>query len=81
MNPVYVTKARYVRDYIVELTFNDGIEKAVDFTSIINRRMKIFSPLLDKEVFKNFSLNGWTLSWLDGQIDIAPESLYQAARS
>lgn len=79
MNLVWVTDAQYVKDYIIELTFNDGIHKKVDLANLLNKRVKLFGPLLDKEVFKAFKLDTWTLTWLDGRLDIAPESLYEMA--
>lgn len=29
------------------------------------------------DVFRNISLDGWTVTWLDGAINIAPEFLYE----
>ena len=40
-------------------------------------RAKLFAPLRDKAVFDRFDLDGWTVCWLDGTIDIAPEHLYE----
>lgn len=37
----------------------------------------IFAPLRDKAMFDRFDLDGWTVCWLDGTIDIAPEHLYE----
>ena len=37
----------------------------------------ISKPLRDKAVFDRFDLDGWTVCWLDGTIDIAPEHLYE----
>ncbi|MBQ3843396.1 MAG: DUF2442 domain-containing protein [Bacteroidales bacterium] len=31
----------------------------------------------DKKLFNDFKLDGWTISWLNGAIDIAPEYLYE----
>ena len=36
-----------------------------------------FAPLRDKAVFERFDLDGWTVCWLDGTVDIAPEHLYE----
>ncbi len=63
----------------MELTFNDGKTKILDFTKAIDMKRKIFAPLCDIKVFKNFNLDGWTLMWFNGKIDIAPERLYDAA--
>ncbi|MBR2770571.1 MAG: DUF2442 domain-containing protein [Bacteroidales bacterium] len=37
----------------------------------------IFDSLRDKAVFDRFDLDGWTVTWLNGTIDIAPEYLYE----
>ena len=34
------------------------------------------SPLKDKQLFSQFRLDGWTVSWQTGRLDIAPEYLY-----
>ncbi len=79
MDLVWVTEAKYVQDYIVDLSFNDGTVCRMDFSKVLDMSRKIFAPLLDKDVFRQFSLDGWTLTWLDGTIDVAPEFLYEAA--
>ncbi len=76
---VWVTRAEHLHDYMVELTFNDGTQSVVDFSKILDMRIRFFAPLLDMEVFKKFTLDGWTLTWKDGTIDVAPEYLYEAA--
>ena len=35
------------------------------------------APLRDRAVFDRFDLDGWTVCWLGGSIDIAPEHLYE----
>jgi hypothetical protein len=68
-----VTKARYVRDYIIETTFDDGTRKAIDFTHWLDG--PVFEPLKDKKYFRKFFLDGSTIAWPNGA-DIAPETLY-----
>ncbi len=80
MKLVWVTQAKYLHDYVVALTFNDETRCELDFTKVLDMRRKLFSPLLDKDIFRQFSLDGWTLTWKDGTIDIAPERLYEAAK-
>lgn len=77
MTMVWITSAKYIEDYRIALVFNDGVEKEVDLSSYLYRRP--FEKLRDIEVFKNFTLDSWTLTWDDGNIDIAPESLYEMA--
>jgi hypothetical protein len=42
----------------------------------LNEKRKIFSPLIDKEYFKNFSLRFNTICW-ENEADFAPEFLYE----
>ena len=38
--------------------------------------MPAFAPLADKAVFDAFFIDHGVMTWLDGDIDLAPESLY-----
>ena len=71
----WVTDAHLLNDYRLHLTFNDGSQRIFDCLPLIEK-YKFFSPLRDKSVFAHFDLDGWTVSWLNGTIDIAPEHLY-----
>jgi len=62
--------------YRLNLTFNDGCQRIFDCLPLIEK-YQLFAPLRDKEVFNCVSLDGWTVCWLDGTIDIAPEHLYE----
>lgn len=81
MDIVWVTSAEYLHDYVVRITFNDGSCGDIDLHDFIMQHNTLFGELIDKEKFKRFKLNGWTLSWLDGKLDIAPESLYYRIES
>lgn len=74
---IVVTKAEYIYDYLLELTFNDGVKAVVDFSKWIER-YPFFEPLKNIDYFKNFSLDGWTVVWPNGA-DIAPETLHELA--
>ncbi len=75
-NPlVWVTAATPAAARKLRLTFNDGSVKIFDCEPLIER-YKIFEPLRNDEVFENISLDGWTVTWLNSTIDIAPEHLY-----
>lgn len=74
MENIWITKATYIRDYQLELEFNDGSSGIVDLTHELNK--PIFQPLKDINYFKNFKLNSWTITW-DNGADFAPEFLYE----
>ncbi|MBR1823632.1 MAG: DUF2442 domain-containing protein, partial [Ruminococcus sp.] len=38
---------------------------------------KFSQNLIDKHLFSQYQLDGWTVSWQNGRLDIAPEYLYE----
>ena len=71
-----VKKATYVKDYLIEIKFNDGTKKIIDFEDWLTG--PVFKPLRNKSYFKKFFIDGPTIAWPNGA-DIAPETLYEAA--
>jgi hypothetical protein len=71
-----VTKAKYIRNYLIEVKFNDGTKKIIDFKPWLTG--PVFRPLRKKAYFKKFFVDGPTIAWPNGA-DIAPETLYLAA--
>lgn len=76
MNLVWITSAQYISDYKILLTFNTNEQKVFDFADFINGN-SMFHPLKSHDLFKRFKLDGWTLQWDNGNIDVAPEYLYE----
>jgi len=68
-----VIDAKYISDYKIRVTFDNGEERVADLANKLDRG--IFLPLQDKKYFKKFFVDGWTISWPNGA-DIAPETLY-----
>ncbi len=70
---LHVIKANYISDYKVEIFFNDGKKGVADLSDTLYG--EIFEPLKNVSYFKNFKIEGHTLSWPNGA-DLAPEYLY-----
>ncbi len=72
---LHVVEARYERDYIIRLKFNDGAEGFVDLADQLYGEM--FAPLKDVEKFKAFTVDPelGTIVW-DNGADLAPEFLH-----
>jgi hypothetical protein len=72
-----VVQAEYVEDYRLKLVFADGGSGEVDFLPFIEKG-GVFETLRDMERFKAFSVDpDWnTITWQDGELDMAPETLY-----
>ena len=56
------------------VTFNNGETRNVDLSVLLNR--PAFLRLAVEAVFRAFSLDHGVVSWLDGDVDIAPEWLF-----
>jgi hypothetical protein len=72
---LHVVEARYERDYVVRLKFNDGAEGFVDLADELYGEM--FAPLKDKAKFATLRLDPelGTIVWANGA-DFAPEFLH-----
>ena len=70
---IRVVDVDYVKDYMLSLTFSDGVVKVVDLWPYLNGG--VFEQLKDLSEFKQFGLNHWTIEWACG-VDLAPEFLY-----
>ena len=68
-----VIEAEYLKDYRIKVKFTNGLIKEIDCEKYIDGG--IFEKIKDREVFKNFFIDGWTISWPNGA-DIAPDTLY-----
>ena len=73
-----VIEAEYRGGYLINLTFNDGVEETVDFAQWLEG--PVFEPLKDVSYFQRFFLEGGTVTWPNGA-DIAPETLHELAKS
>ncbi len=65
-------------DYGLRLTFSTGEVKIFDFSVLLHE--PAFVPLADKELFRTVAIEYGIPVWLDGEIDIAPEYLYEQSR-
>ncbi|MBI5651399.1 MAG: DUF2442 domain-containing protein [Chloroflexi bacterium] len=75
-----ITQVRYVRDYILELIFADGIRAEIDFKNKIAGRGGVFTPLQDIEFFARVRVDSeiGTLVW-PNDVDLDPDVLYSQA--
>jgi hypothetical protein len=70
-----IIKAQYVDDYRIKLHFEDGSTGIANLSDYPDKT-NVFQKFFDLEYFKNFQINYGTLTWGDGDVDIAPETLY-----
>jgi hypothetical protein len=74
-----VTDARYIEDYKLELTFDNGKSGMGDFRKYIQER-GVFAKLENLDYFKGLMINRelGVISWGE-EVDVAPETLYAEA--
>jgi hypothetical protein len=70
---LWITEASYVADYKIEILFNTNECGIIDLEKHLEK--KIFKPLVNKDFFRNFKVNNWTIEWENGA-DFSPEFLY-----
>lgn len=71
-----IIKAKYIKDYLIELHFSDNSSGIVDFSGYKNKS-GLFKSFSDIDYFRNFKLDEelCTITWENG-LDIAPDTLY-----
>ncbi len=72
---LHITKARYVKDYKVEISFNNGRKGIADLSDALKGPM--FEPLKNYLTFSAFVVDKKleTIVWPNGA-DLAPEYIY-----
>jgi hypothetical protein len=77
MKFLHVEDAKYLDGHKVWLRFSDGKEGEVDLQNELQGR--VFEPLKKINYFREFSLEGHTLTWPNGA-DFAPEYLHSTTK-
>jgi hypothetical protein len=68
-----ITDAKYLDNYRILVSFNNGESKTVDLNKEMNG--KVYTPLRQLDYFKKFKIKYNTIEWENGA-DYAPEYLY-----
>lgn len=72
---LHITAAKYIKDYLIEVEFNDGRKGIADLSGVLQG--PVFEPLKNKDYFSQVRLDKAldTIAWPNGA-DLAPESVY-----
>ncbi len=69
-----VTQVKVVKNYLLELTFDDGRRGTVDLGGLVGKG--VFALWLDRKAFEEVRIGpSGELAWGD-QIDLCPDALY-----
>jgi hypothetical protein len=73
-----LVEVEYIEPFKIKCVFKDGETGIVEMSQYYEKG-GVFSRFADVEYFKAFHIDNGVLSWGDGEIDIAPETLYHNA--
>ena len=75
-----IIEVRYIKEYLLELTFTKGEKAELDFRDRIVGRGGVFAPLEDIDFFKRVKVDPeiGTLVW-PNEVDFCPDVLYSEA--
>lgn len=71
---IKVKEAEALRGGMLLVTFTTGEKRLYDTTLLEG---KAFEPLKDDKIFRNISIFHGVITWNNGEIDIAPETVYE----
>ncbi|MBP3578752.1 MAG: DUF2442 domain-containing protein [Lachnospiraceae bacterium] len=72
---ISVTDIKVLDDMVLIVTFSTGEQRLFDATCLLE--YPAFEPLKNEEIFKTAKVEYGVVVWNDGDIDIAPETMYQ----
>ncbi len=75
MQEASVQAVKPLDDMMMIVTFSSGEKRLYDATQLL--AFPAFQPLKDESVFKNVKVEYGVVTWNDGTIDIAPETMYE----
>lgn len=72
---IRVRSVKPLDDLMMIVTFTSGEKRLYDATELL--KYPAFQPLREEAVFKSASVEYGAIVWNNGEIDIAPETVYQ----
>ena len=73
---IKVIDAKALRGGMLLVTFNSGEQRLFDTTLL---KGSAFEPLKNEDIFQKFAIFHGVLTWMNGEIDIAPEMVYEVS--
>lgn len=71
---IFILSAKPLDDMMMLLTFSTGEQRLFDATVLVG---SAFTPLADEKIFKDCQVIDGIVTWMDEEIDCAPEFMYQ----
>ena len=70
---IKVKDAAVLRGGMLLITFSTGEQRLFDTTLLTG---SVFEPLKDEKTLADFTIFHGVMTWMNGEIDIAPETMY-----
>lgn len=70
-----VAKAKVVNTLSMLVTFSTGETRLFDASKLVEK--PAFAPLAVPETFRDFAIERGVVTWLEGDIDLSPEAMYE----
>ncbi len=75
MQETFVTAVKPLDDMMMIVTFGSGEKRLYDASQLLN--FPAFQSLKDETIFMNAKVEYGVVTWADGEIEIAPETMYE----
>ena len=73
-----ITKATYLHDFLIEVTFKDGVVRIIDLEKFFRTsRLELVRKFYPIELFRQFRIEDGVLCWGDNECDINPWNIYE----
>lgn len=73
----FVQAVKPLDDLMMIVTFTSGEKRLFDAIQLL--AFPAFQPLKKEKIFKNAKVEHGVVTWADGEIDIAPETMYETS--
>ena len=70
-----IVAAKSCGGHEIEVLFSNGDRRLFDGRKLLVG--EVFAPLADEKAFNDYQLDYETLTWLNGEVDVAPEFVYE----
>jgi hypothetical protein len=73
-----ITKATYLHDYLIEVTFEDDVVRVIDLEFFFKTsKFPLVRKFVPLKLFKQFHIEDGILCWGDNECDINPWNIYE----
>jgi hypothetical protein len=74
---IKIKQANYLSDYAIRITFNNGVEKLIDFKPFLSKSLHpSIKKYLNEKLFSNFAITDGNINWNDYELIFPISDLY-----